>query len=319
MNRKIRIAAAQMGPVHLRDSREHCVTRMIEMMREAHATGCKVIVFPELALSTFFARHWMETQTEIDAFFETEMPNKATMPLFEEAKKLGMSFYLGYAELDNSTGTPRHFNTSILVGPNGKIVGKYRKIHLPGTTDFREGYPFQQLEKRYFEIGDKGFPVWWHREAIMGMALCNDRRWPETYRVMGLQGVEVVMLGYNTHDTNQYHTESKHLKMLHNHVCMQAAAYQNGTWIVATAKAGSEDGYTEMIGGSCIVSPTGEIVAQACTQEDEVISFNCDMDLGKGIRENRFNFADHRRIEHYGLITSQTGVVPPPKPTEESE
>ena len=190
---------------------------------------------------------------------------------------------------------------------------------MPGTTDFREGYPFQQLEKRYFEIGDKGFPVWWHREAIMGMALCNDRRWPETYRVMGLQGVEVVMLGYNTHDTNQYHTESKHLKMLHNHVCMQAAAYQNGTWIVATAKAGSEDGYTEMIGGSCIVSPTGEIVAQACTQEDEVISFNCDMDLGKGIRENRFNFADHRRIEHYGLITSQTGVLPPPKPTEESE
>ena len=72
-----------------------------------------------------------------------------------------------------------------------------------------------------------------------------------------------------------------------------------------------------MIGGSCIVSPTGEIVAQTCTQEDEVISYTCDMDLGKGIRENRFKFADHRRIEHYGLITSQTGVVPPPKPIEE--
>lgn len=307
-----------MGPLHLKDNREQSVARLIALLREAAANNCQVVVFPELALTTFFARHWWETQDEIDVFFETEMPNKATQPLFDEAKKLGMSFYLGYAELDNSTDTPRRFNTSILVGPDSEIVGKYRKVHLPGHRDFREGYPFQQLEKRYFEVGDLGFPVWWHRDAIMGMALCNDRRWPETYRVMGLQGAEVIMIGYNTHDTNQYHQESKHLKMFHNHVCMQAAAYQNGTWIVATAKAGSEDGYTEMIGGSCIVAPTGEIVAQACTQEDEVISFTCDMDLGKGIRENRFNFAEHRRIEHYDLITSQTGVVPPPRPDSAS-
>ena len=82
MSRKIRIAAAQMGPVHLRDSREHCVTRMIEMMREAHATGCKVIVFPELALSTFFARHWMETLST------------QGIPVAEKCKQSNLQIYL---------------------------------------------------------------------------------------------------------------------------------------------------------------------------------------------------------------------------------
>jgi N-carbamoyl-D-amino-acid hydrolase len=121
------------------------------------------------------------------------------------------------------------------------------------------------------------------------------------------------MLGYNTHTINQYHAESKHLKMLHHHIVMQAGAYQNGTWIVATAKTGIEDG-CELMGGSCIVAPTGEIVVQAVTQEDELIAFNCDMDLGGQIKRNRFNFADHRRIEHYGLITQRAGAVAPPKP-----
>ena len=317
MSRYLITAAAQMGPISKLETRQDTVKRLIEMMREAKSRGCSLVVFTEMALTTFFPRWIIDDETELDSYYETEMPNSVTLPLFEEANKLSIGFYLGYAELVYEKEEKRRFNTSILVDQTGKIIGKYRKVHLPGHVEPQPDRDFQHLEKRYFEPGNLGFPVFKGFGGNMGMAICNDRRWPETYRVMGLQGVEVVMLGYNTHDTNQYHTESKHLKMLHNHVCMQAAAYQNGTWVVATAKAGSEDGFTEMIGGSCIVSPTGEIVAQACTQEDEVISYTCDMDLGKGIRENRFNFADHRRIEHYGLITSQTGVVPPSKPLEE--
>jgi predicted amidohydrolase len=282
-------------------------------MEEAHSTGCQLVVYPELALTTFFPRHWRDSTAEIDQWFEREMPSTYTRPLFEEAVRLQMSFYLGYAELASEQGGARHYNTSILVGPDGKVVGKYRKVHLPGHRDFRPSYPFQQLEKRYFDVGDLGFPVWWHRDVIMGMAICNDRRWPETYRVMGLQDVELIMLGYNTHTVNQYHPEAKHLKMLHHHVVMQAGAYQNGTWIVATAKTGVEDG-CELMGGTCIVAPTGEIVAHAVTQEDELITFKCDMDLGVQIKKNRFNFAEHRRIEHYRIITERAGAVAPEKP-----
>ncbi len=112
--------------------------------------------------------------------------------------RLGLGFYLGYAELTHEQGATRHFNTSILVDQAGRIVGKYRKIHLPGHAEHEPWRPFQHLEKRYFEVGNLGFGVWRAFGGIIGMCICNDRRWPETYRVMGLQGVEMVLLGYNT-------------------------------------------------------------------------------------------------------------------------
>jgi predicted amidohydrolase len=144
------------------------------------------------------------------------------------------------------------------------------------------------------------------------MMICNDRRWPEAYRVMGLQGAELILLGYNTPTHNIYHPEPWHLRMLHNRLVVQSGAYQNGCWVVATAKAGAEDGHG-LIGGSCVVAPTGEIMAQALSEEDEVIAFDCDLDLCHHYKNTVFAFDKHRRIEHYGLITTQTGVVPPPE------
>ena len=81
-------------------------------------------------------------------------------------------------------------------------------------------------------------------------------------------------------------------------------------WVVGAAKAGKEDGHG-LYGGSCIVAPTGEIVAQSTTEGDEVIVYDCDLDLGEYIKKTIFDFEKHRRIEHYKLITEQTGVVVP--------
>ena len=310
MTRILKVAAAQLGPIQRAEGRAQVVERLIAMLHQAHGMGCHLVIFPELALTTFFPRYWMEDQAEVDAFFETAMPNPATQPLFDEAARLGIGFYLGYAELTQEIGTPRHFNTSILVDDDGNIVGKYRKVHLPGHSNHIPDVAFQHLEKRYFEVGDLGFPVWNAFEGVMGMCICNDRRWPETFRVMALQGAEMVVLGYNTPTTNIHHDEPLHLRMFHHRLCMQAAAYQNGMWVVGTAKAGKEDGHG-LYGGSCIVAPTGEIVAQAMTEGDEVITYTCDLDLGNYIKNTIFNFEEHRRIEHYGLITERTGVVPP--------
>src|SRR6516225_4350671 len=99
MGRILNVAAAQLGPVHLADDRAHVVARLVAMMREAHGRGARLVVFPELALTTFFPRYWMTVQAEIDSFFEREMPNTATRALFETARDLGIGFYLGYAEL----------------------------------------------------------------------------------------------------------------------------------------------------------------------------------------------------------------------------
>ena len=203
-------------------------------------------------------------------------------------------------------GRTRRFNTAILVGPDGEIAGKYRKIHLPGHADHRPSLPFQHLEKRYFEVGNLGFPVWRAFGGILGMAICNDRRWPETFRVLGLQGVEMVLIGYNTPTFNIYHPEAPHLRTLHNDLSLQSGAYQNGTWVVGVAKGGAEDGH-ELIAGSIIAAPTGEIVARALTLEDEVVAFDCDLELGAYIKRSVFAFDRHRRPEHYGRIVEQTG------------
>jgi predicted amidohydrolase len=311
MSRKLRAAVAQLGPIHLADDRRSVVRRLMEMLREAHGAGARFVVFPELALTTFFPRYWMTDQARIDRYFEREMPGPETQVLFDKAKELGVGFYLGYAELTEEGGRTRRFNTSILVDPKGKIVGRYRKIHLPGHSEHLPKAPFQHLEKRYFDVGNEGFKVWRMMGGIFGMCICNDRRWPETFRVMGLQGVELVALGYNTPIDNIHHDEPVHLRMFHHLVTMQANAYQNGTWVLAAAKAGKEDGFG-MIGGSCIIAPTGEIVTQAITEADEVITASCDLDFGTYIKQTIFNFEKHRRIEHYKLITERTGAIPPP-------
>ena len=310
MSRIVHAAAAQMGPISKSETRTDTVRRLVAMMREAKGRGAELVVFAELGLTTFFPRWLIEDEAELDAWYETEMPGPETRALFEEAKKLGVGFYLGYAELVREGDRKRRFNTSILVDRSGEIVGKYRKIHLPGHYEPQPGRTHQHLEKRYFEPGDLGFGVWRAFGGVMGMCICNDRRWPETYRVMGLQGVEMVMLGYNTPYDHTGHADVDGLTQFHNHLSMQAGAYQNSTWVIGTAKCGVEEG-SSMCGQSAIIAPSGEIVARAVSLEDEVITARCDLDLGKRYRETIFNFAKHREPDAYRLIVERKGAIPP--------
>ena len=309
MSRSITVAGAQLGPVARDEPRASVIARMIDLMREAGRRDVDLVVYPDLALTTFFPR-WLLDDTEIHTFFETEMPSDETRPLFEEAARVGVAFHLGYAELARESGEARRYNAAILVDKSGAIVGKYRKIHLPGHTEPEPARKFQHLEKRYFEVGNLGFPVWETLGGRVGMLICNDRRWPEAFRVLGLQGVELVLIGYNTPTLNGQVFEQPHRRAFHNHLSMQAGAYQNATWVVGVAKAGREEG-VDMLGGSAIISPNGEIVAQSRSVDDELIVAACDLDDGNYLKSSTFNFAAHRRIEHYGLILESTGVVPP--------
>jgi predicted amidohydrolase len=311
MPRTITVGAAQLGPIARNENRKQVVGRLLELMREAHGFRCDLIAYPELALTTFFPRWPIEDEAELDSFYETEMPGPETRPLFEEAARRGIGFSLGFAELVIENGRKRRFNSSILVDKTGRIVGKYRKVHLPGHSDVMDR-PGQHLEKRFFEVGDLGFPVWRAFGGILGMCICNDRRWPETYRVMGLQGVEMVLLGYNSPIGLGDPFELDALEPFHNHLVMQSGAYQNATWVVGVAKAGFEEGFN-MIGQTCIIAPSGEIVAQCATMGDELVVRKCDLDMGAPYRADIFNFAYHRRPEHYKLITERAGAVPPPE------
>jgi N-carbamoyl-D-amino-acid hydrolase len=314
MTRIVDVGVAQLGPIARTESRESVVDRLLILLRRAAARRCQLVVFPELALTTFFPRWYVEDSKEIDAWFETEMPGPATKPLFEEAQALGIGFSLGYAEL---TPDGHHYNTQILVDGDGSVVAKYRKVHLPGHEEYEPWRPFQHLERYYFEPSPDGFGVWRAFDGIVGMMICNDRRWPETYRVMGLQGVELILCGYNTPIHYAPDPSQDILQGFHHALVMQAGAYQNGTWVAASAKAGVEEGVNGLA-QSCIIAPSGQIVAQSLTSDDELIVAACDLDWCDRYKGTVFDFDRYRVPEHYQRITSQRGVVVPPGQSEET-
>jgi predicted amidohydrolase len=236
------------------------------------------------------------------------MPGPDTKPLFDEAARLGVGFHLGYAEL---TPEGRHYNAAILVERDGGNVGKYRKVHIPGHHENEPWRPFQHLERYYFEESPDGFGVWRAFDGIVGMMICNDRRWPESYREMGLQGVEMILCGYNTPIHYAPDPSQDILQGFHNSLVMQAGAYQNGTWVVGVAKGGAEEGI-DSLAQSAIIAPSGQMVAQAYTNGDELVVARCDLDWCANYKGTLFDFDRYRRPEAYGRITGQKGIVEPP-------
>lgn len=307
MSRLLTVAAAQMGPVQRDHTREQVVQRLITMLRDAHAMGAELVVFPELALTTFFPRWFVDDIAEADHWYERSMPSAQTQPLFDEAQRLGVGFCLGYALL---TADGRRWNVQTLVERDGRIVATYKKTHIPGHEHNEPDRPFQHAERYYFEPSPDGFGVWRAFGGLIGMAICNDRRWPETYRVMGLQGVEMVLCGYNTPIHYVPDPSQDILQGFHNALVMQSGAYQNGTWVVGVAKGGNEEG-VDSLTQSMIVAPSGQIVAQALTTDDEVIVARCDLDWCERYKGTLFDFDRYRRPEVYDRITSQRGVILP--------
>ena len=306
MARTLTIGAAQLGPIQREHTRALVVDRLVALLHQAADRGVDLLVYPELALTTFFPRWFVDDITEADHWYETAMPNPDTQPLFDEAKRLGIGFCLGYALLDGG----RRWNVQTLVDGDGGIVGTFKKVHSPGHEHHEPDRPFQHAERYYFEPSPDGFPVWHAFGGVVGMMICNDRRWPETYRVMGLQGVELILCGYNTPIHYVPDPSQDILQGFHNALVMQAGAYQNGTWVVGVAKGGVEEG-VDSLGQSCIIAPSGQIVAQALTTGDELITAQCDLDWCKRYTGTLFDFDRYRRPDMYERITAQRGVERP--------
>jgi predicted amidohydrolase len=309
VTRIVRVGAGQLGPVQRDHTRKDVVERLLELLARAASHGCDLVAFPELALTTFFPRWYVDDLSEADHFYERSMPNPDVQPLFDEARRLAIGFSLGYAHL---TDDGHRYNCQILVERDGRTVGVFHKVHIPGHEGNEPDRPFQHAERHYFEPGPEGFGVWRAFGGIVGQMICNDRRWPETYRVMGLQGVELILCGYNTPIHYVPDPSQDILQGFHNALVMQAGAYQNGTWVVGVAKGGVEEG-VDSLAQSAIVAPSGQIVAQALTTGDELVVADCDLDWCRRYTGTVFDFDHYRRPEVYGRITAQRGVALPPE------
>jgi predicted amidohydrolase len=352
-SRKIIVAGAQLGPIDMTTPRSDVLERCFKLMDEAKSKNVKLIVFPEIALTSFFPRHLIQDEDELETFFEQEVegdPTKAPnmKPIFDKAREYGIDVSIGYAECADPTLTPhKHFNTAIYYSAKAdKIVGKYRKVHLPGTFEpYERKDATNQLEKRYFAPGNLGFKAFrvpglvenaatkssgqeansadtiGRGDPIVGMMICNDRRWAEAWRAYGLQGAELVLEGYNTtgwapellgtNPKNQTKEQVKEEAIFHHKLSVQHGSYTNACWSVNVAKCGLEDGKYPLIPGSCIVDPDGAIVVEAKTEDDELFVWECDLDLCKRGKGKVFAFERHRRTEAYGILVDQTGVKEP--------
>lgn len=353
--RLLTVAAAQMGPNQLADPREKILGRMLKLLSDAAAQGAKLVVFPELALTTFFPRWQIDDPVKKAEFFEPEshddpqaiVNSPRVKPLFDLAKKLGTDMYLGYAERwTDDAGKTTDYNTTIYFSASeGKVIGKYRKVHLPGTKEPVEAEKGrgveQQLEKRYFTPGNLGFQAFrapglvkgavkaesqdaqgkdpkeleGKGDPIIGMMICNDRRWAETWRCYGLQGVEIILDGYNTTAyAPQYdgsHEEQEKEALLHHNISCQSGSYTNACFSINTAKCGVEDG-GGLIAGTVIYDPLGHVVAESKTKEDELVVVTIDLAECRKGKERVFAFEKHRRVEHYKRLVEQTGAEEPP-------
>ncbi len=286
MPRTLTVAAAQLGPSSA--TKAETVERMVALMEEAGQQGVELLSFPELSLTPYFAT---TVHTAYEDFFEEAMPSVTTLPLFRAARRTGIHFILPYAERDGD----EHYNSAVFVAPDGTILGKYRKMHIPGWVEPRwEGLNI--LEKRYFAPGNLGFPVVAHPKAMVGALICYDRRFSESYRALALNGAELLCVPYNTPSFGQ----PKEAGQETAEIMLRAAAMENQIFIVAIGKSGVENG-AEYIGGSEIIAPSGKVLAKAQTDGDELVIAAIDVDEIT-LAKKKWDLLADRRPDQYRLL-----------------
>ncbi len=229
-------AAIQFEPVMGEDERN--LERLTSMIEEAAAAGARLIVVPEMAPCAYC----FQDRAEIAAHVQT-VPGPFTDHLSERTARLGCVIVAGLAEVDLETNL--YYNTAVVVGPDG-YIGKYRKVHQFAG------------DARWSLEGDLGFPVFATPVGRIGVEICMDAIYPETGRLLALQGAQIICfptnwIGQGGRPSQRWITQ----------------AYENGVYLIAADRWGEERG-VQFQGGSCIIAPDGSVEASA-TSGDSIV------------------------------------------------
>lgn len=271
------VAGIQMDP-EIREKEEN-LERSFEMARAAAERGAQLLVFPECSLTGYCYSSLDEALTVAEP-----IPGPSTHAFAKLCRELGVYVVAGLLEREDD----RCYNALAFVGPEG-LVDKYRKVHLPYLG-----------VDRFVSPGDLPFRVYQTGIGRVGLNVCFDVRFPESARVMALQGAEIVALPTNWPEGAEGVPE----------FVINTRAYENRVNYVAVNRVGEERGF-RFIGRSKIVDYTGKTLAEAGASGEETIYAEVDL---AGAREkhvviisNKFemDLFKGRRPEFYGLLTSR--------------
>ena len=271
------------------------IHRLQEGIRDLAHRGAQLIVLQELHNSLYFCQ-----VESVDNFDLAEpIPGPSTALYGALAKELGVVIVTSLFE---RRAPGLYHNTAVVIESDGTIAGKYRKMHIPDDPAY--------YEKFYFTPGDLGFRPIQTSIGKLGVLVCWDQWYPEAARLMALRGAELLIyptaIGYESSDS----TEEQQRQRRAWQTVMRGHAVANGLPVIAVNRVGHEEdpsGQTNGIqfwGTSFVAGPQGEIVYEACDDDEESIIVEMDMDRSEQVRR-WWPFLRYRRIDAYGDITKR--------------
>lgn len=285
------IAAVQMK---IAPDREANLAKAEAAIAEAAKRGAQIVCLPELFTGYYFCQ-----QEDIALFDLAEpIPGPSEARLAAAAKANGV-VVVGSLFEKRMPGV--YHNTATVHDAQGKLLGIYRKMHIPDDPLF--------LEKFYFTPGDLGFKVFPTPAAKVGTLVCWDQWYPEAARLTALQGAEVIFyptaIGWHPREKAEF-GEAQHSAW---ETSMRGHAIANGTYVCAVNRVGHEviigEGL-EFWGGSFVSDPFGRVIAKGSSHKEEVLVVTCSRKHLEDIRRNWPFFRD-RRIDAFGGLTKRVG------------
>lgn len=269
------------------------IHRLQEGIRDLAHRGAQLIVLQELHNSLYFCQ-----VESVDNFDLAEpIPGPSTALYGALAKELGVVIVTSLFE---RRAPGLYHNTAVVIESDGTIAGKYRKMHIPDDPAY--------YEKFYFTPGDLGFRPIQTSIGKLGVLVCWDQWYPEAARLMALRGAELLIyptaIGYESSDSAEEQQRQRRAWQ----TVMRGHAVANGLPVIAVNRVGHEEdpsGQTNGIqfwGTSFVAGPQGEIVYEACDDDEESIIVEMDMDHSEQVRR-WWPFLRDRRIEEYEGIT----------------
>lgn len=285
MTRTIEVAVVQCA---LGGPREKNVARVEELVREAASRGANVVLPPELFEGPYFCK------VEDEDWFAEARPaaGNATIARFADlAKELGIVLPVSFFEKDG----PHYYNSLAMIDADGRVLGVYRKSHIPDGPGYEE--------KFYFRPGETGFRTWSTRQGMIGTGICWDQWFPECARAMMLMGAELLLyptaIGSEPHDPG-LDTSGPWQRAMIGH------AVSNVVPVAAANRIGDEDGQM-FYGHSFVADHRGEVRCELGSDVEGVATARFDLDVVAKARA-AFGFFRDRRPDLYGLISGKPGA-----------